>query len=533
MSDLVFTRNSEGMLLAAVPERLAPEYLELCVPNGKLLNVQSQDGPYTVFAPNAHALQLLRNSKVSVPDILPIDVSDLTGFTPFESQIETAGLLCANPRAFVNNEIGTGKTLSTLLAFHTLKKMKHADKMLVLCPLSVMESVWVQEAFMRFPHYKTSVIHGSAKTRLKRLEDDADIYILNHDAVWLPTLQKPLHEAGFDIVVVDELALYRNFSTRRCKALDALVNRPAGPKFVWGLTGSPIPKDACDAYAQIRIVKGTKPGGMSMTQFKSTVMHQVSPFKWENNPNALDTVYEFMTPATRVTRDDCAELPDTSYQTIAVPKEPAQEALISELENDFYSEHKGADITVANAAILWSKTLQVLGGCIYDDDRDPVMVGAEKRLNILTDILEAASHKCIVFVPYIHLLEMVVAEELTKKGLEFSSVSGKVSKKKRDAIFDEFQNTDEPRILLAHPQCCAHGLTLTAANSIIWYTPTPSLEIYEQANGRITRHGQKHKTFIYKLVGSSVEKEVYTILAKRGNAQSALLNMIKNRRLLK
>jgi SNF2 family DNA or RNA helicase len=109
--------------------------------------------------------------------------------------------------------------------------------------------------------------------------------------------------------------------------------------------------------------------------------------------------------------------------------------------------------------------------------------------------------------------------------VDCSLVHGGTNKKHRDQIFAAFQTSDSPRVIVAHPQCMAHGLTLTSASTIIWFTPTTSLEIYEQANARITRPGQKHKALIIHLQSTAIERKIYKRLQKKASLQGALLDM--------
>src|SRR6185436_8561096 len=126
--------------------------------------------------------------------------------------------------------------------------------------------------------------------------------------------------------------------------------------------------------------------------------------------------------------------------------------------------------------------------------------------------------KIIVFVPFVHALQSI-KDYLVKQGETVEMVYGGTAKGARDRIFADFQTSLSPRVLVAHPQCMAHGLTLTAASTIVWYTATNNPEHYEQANGRIRRPGQKEKQLIVHLTGTPVERVAYTRLKSRGRMQ--------------
>jgi len=147
---------------------------------------------------------------------------------------------------------------------------------------------------------------------------------------------------------------------------------------------------------------------------------------------------------------------------------------------------------------------------------------AGSRIEALLDLIESAEHKVLVFVPFRHALAGL-SEILTENNVDHAVVHGDT--KDRDEIFNLFQNTAKYRVLLAHPACLAHGLTLTAADTIIWYLPTTSLEIYEQANARVRRAGQKHKQQILFMQSTPVERRIYRLLAAHQHLQNVLLDM--------
>lgn len=179
--------------------------------------------------------------------------------------------------------------------------------------------------------------------------------------------------------------------------------------------------------------------------------------------------------------------------------------------------------------MLQSKLLQVACGFIYTDKGTVYSLPNTARLRTLDETVEEAERKIIVFVPFVHALQGV-AEHL-RRNRSVAMVYGATSRSVRDRTFREFQDADDPRVIVAHPQTMAHGLTLTASNTIIWYAPTQSLEIYEQANARITRPGQTSKTLIAHLFGTVVEKLTYARLRNRAKMQGLLMHMFKQQEL--
>lgn len=479
----------------------------------------TSQGDIVVVPHTIETTRLARNLGHRVPAPI-LSQYDWCGDTPFEAQEVTAALMTMNPRAFVLSEIGTGKTRAALYAVDFLIREGVIKSALVTAPLSTLSQVWDKEIFKFFPHLTTAVLHGTREQRQKLLAKRADIFIINHDGVGtiLPALR-----ACSDIgaVVIDELSYFRNGTTERWKSMNALCS---GKKYVWGLTGSPTPNEPADAYAQVKLLT---PAAVPKyyKHFKELVMTQFSQFRWVAKPTALDTVYAAMQPGVRYLRKDVAELPETSYQTRDCPLTPEQGKVYKQLYDKAHYMHQHGQITALNAGVLMSKLLQVSGGYVYTTARGVVSLDNSTRVDALLGVLEEVGDKrVIVFVEYIHAVTELF-KLLKAKGISCETVTGNTSLRDRNRIFSDFQSGGGARVLVAHPKCMSHGLTLTAASTIVWFIPTTSLETYEQANGRITRPGQVNKTLIVHLCGSAVERKLYTMLEKKGNVQSSLLSM--------
>jgi len=235
---------------------------------------------------------VLRNLGYGVPSPI-LTQYDWAGSTPFESQTTTAAMLTMCRRGYVLSEMGTGKTRAALFAFDYLRKVGAAHKMIVVAPLSTLTVVWLREAFNSFPHLTVSVVHGTRKQRVKALEEPADIYIINHDGVKVFcdksfNLQPELaRRHDIDVVLFDELAVYRNRRTDRWKAAAALLK---GRKYGWGMTGGPTPKEPTDAWAQVRLLTPENVS-WSFKAFREEVMYQFNQFKWLPRKNATERVH--------------------------------------------------------------------------------------------------------------------------------------------------------------------------------------------------------------------------------------------------
>jgi SNF2 family DNA or RNA helicase len=171
----------------------------------------------------------------------------------------------------------------------------------------------------------------------------------------------------------------------------------------------------------------------------------------------------------------------------------------------------GEEVTSVNAATNINKLLQISGGAVYTDSREVIEFDVSNRLQVILEVIEESSHKVLVFVPFTHTIELLRGV-MEKNNISCGVINGQVSVNKRSELVTQFQKNPDPHVLIIQPQAASHGLTLTAADTIIWYAPVTSVETYLQANARINRPGQKHPMTIVHIRGSEVEARLYSML---------------------
>lgn len=497
-----------------------PEQIKAVIPKHKEIKHRGKKLLAVPF--DLDVARVLRNLGVEAPS--PIrHYYDWSGpYTPFDAQRDTAEFLTLNNRAFVLNDLGTGKTLASLWAYDYLRSIGRTNKLLVVSPLSTLERVWADEIFRHFPHLTFAVLHGTKNKRLKLLEEDVDVFIINHDGV--KVIQDQLAtKHDIDIVMVDEIAqCARNAGTARWKALKKITK---DRKRIWGLTGTPIPNDPTDAWAQCRLIC---PDNVPpyFTRFRDRVMRQYGPYKWVARDDALDHVFEVMRPSIRFHRDDCVDLPPTMYQTRDVPLSKEQSRMYKDMLSKLTAEFEGEQIQAVNEAVKLMKLIQIACGTAYSMDREVINVEPTERLQELRDLIDQSNSKAIVFVPFTATAEMIAAH-LEANGYTTGLIYGDIPKGQRDSIFQNFQKNTDPQVLVAQPAAMSHGLTLTEASTIVWFAPITSADIYEQANARITRPGQKHSQLIVNLQGTPAEERMYQRLKDKSSTQGILLDLIR------
>ncbi len=467
---------------------------------------------------------------------------------PFTNQLETAAFLTLNDRAFCLNQIGTGKSLAAAWAADYLISAGLIRKTLIISPLSTLERVWGDAMFIHLQHRSLAVLHGSAEKRKKLFRNDKhDFYVINPDGLDIitelvfkekkvrkdpmdqsetPAVTKQLVGANFlrndiDLVIIDEIGMYRNHGTNRFR----ILNRAIKPEMrVWGLTGTPTPNEPADAWAQCRLVTPwTVPSYFVM--FKQQTMQQLTEYIWVPRKEANEIVYQVMQPSIRFTRDECFDLPECTYSHREVELSAEQKKHYKEIASDLVTQIHGGMVTAMNEGVKAGKLVQIACGVVYDKNGVEREIDAKARIAAVKEIIESAGHKVIVFVPFTAPLKMLKRE--LSKSFTCEIVYGGVAAKERAQIFADFQSKPDPRLLIADAGAMSHGLTLTEANTIVWYGPEWSNDTYTQANGRITRPGQKNAQHIIHIASTEIERRIYNRLQERGKVQNVLLEMVQ------
>lgn len=439
-------------------------------------------------------------------------------YKPMEHQRVTAGFLSMHQRAFCFNEQGTGKTASAIWAADFLMKAGIIKRAVVICPLSIMDSAWKSDIFSVAMHRHVGIAYGSAAKRRQIIAMKPDFLIINYDGVEI--VADDLAAAGYDLFIVDEATHYKNAQSKRWKALNRLVTEDT---WLWLMTGTPAAQGPDDAYGLAKLVNPSSVP-RSYYSFKDMVMYKVTRFKWEPKPDATETVHRVLQPAIRYTKEECLDLPDMVYTKRQVELTPMQRKYYERLRTQMLLDVQGDTVTAVNAAVVMNKLLQIACGAIYTDDGDTLEFDIKNRYSVLREVIDESSQKVLVFVPFKHTIN-ILAEKLRADGITTEVISGAVPAGQRTDIFKRFQTQHDPRVLVIQPQAAAHGVTLTAANTVVWWGPTSSLETYAQANARVHRSGQKHHCTVVQLYGSKVEQRVYTMLDKKIDVHAKLVDL--------
>jgi superfamily II DNA or RNA helicase len=415
----------------------------------------------------------------------------------------------------------TGKSASAIWAADYLMRKKLVRRVLIICPVSIMDAAWRNDLFSVAMHRRVDVAHGAAPKRRKIIAGDAEFVVINYDGI--KVVQEELEAAGFDLIIVDEASHYSNAQTSRWKALRALVKDDT---WLWMMTGTPAAQSPEQAYGLARLVSPQNVP-RSFSAFRDMVMYKITQFKWGVKDTAVETVHRVLQPAIRFSKHDCLDLPDMVYTRRDVPLTPQQKHYYTKLRKQMLMEASGEVVTAANAAVAMTKLLQISCGSVYTDEQNTLQFDVTGRYGALTEVLAETPRKVLVFVPFKHTMR-VVAEKLAADGVTCDIINGEVPASVRTEVFRRFQTESDPRVLVIQPQAAAHGVTLTAADTIVWWGPTTSLETYAQANARVHRKGQVNKCTVVQLVGSPVERHVYEMLDQKIDVHTRIIDLYNN-----
>lgn len=422
-------------------------------------------------------------------------------------------------------DMGLGKTVITLTAAAELKCNRFAvNRILIIAPKKVAEATWSKEA-AKWDHLKRlrfSLILGSQVKRIKAVNTPADIYIINRENIpWLVDYHR--NAWPYDMVVIDESSSFKNHRAKRFKALKMVRGHISR---LVELTGTPAPNGLIDLWAQIYLLDGGARLGKSITGFRERYFNpdqrnaqQVFTYKPKDGADAaIDRLIGDICVSMKA--EDYLQLPDIVYDDIPVALDSASSKLYKKLETEMLLTVDESTIDAGTAAVLSNKLLQLCNGAVYDEERKVVEIHSCK-LDAFDELIESLNGQpALVFYNFQHDKDRIKSR-LSKTGLRIREL--KTPEDETD------WNNKEIDILLAHPASAAYGLNLQdGGNHVIWFGLNWSLELYQQANKRLHRQGQKQKVIVHHLsVVGGRDEDVVAALYEKGATQDRLIDSLK------
>lgn len=400
-----------------------------------------------------------------------------------------------------------------------------AHRILVIAPLRVARDTWPDELhkWEHLSDLRLSVAVGTETERKAALQAKADIYIINREnVVWL------IEDSGipfdFDTLVVDELSSFKNHQTKRFRSL--MKVRPKVVRII-GLTGTPSSNGLMDLWAEYRLLDMGQRLGRFIGQYRSTYFTpdkrngQVI-FSYKPLPFAEKEIYAKIADITiSMKSTDHLIMPDLVTAEYPVKLSDKERERYDELRQDLVLKLAGGDVTAANAAALSGKLCQMANGAVYGDD-GTVHYIHNRKLDALEDLIEAANGKPVLVAYWFkHDLERISAR-LKDRHISFTKLD----------TSDSIASWNEGKwpVALIHPASAGHGLNLQSGGStIIWFGMTWSLELYQQANARLWRQGQKAETVVlhHIIAKDTIDERVMKALSAKDKTQTALIDAVK------
>ncbi|WP_294386781.1 DEAD/DEAH box helicase [uncultured Ruminococcus sp.] len=417
-------------------------------------------------------------------------------------------------------DMGLGKTSITLTAIRNLLfDSFEVCKVLVIAPLRVAKNTWTDE-IKKWEHLSTltySLIVGNENERLSALNEKADIYIINRENVdWL--VNKSGYKFDFDMVVIDELSSFKNHQSKRFKSF--MKVRPLVKRIV-GLTGTPSSNGLMDLFAEFKILDMGKRLGYFIGQYRNTYfkpdkMNGPIVYSYKPLPNAENAIYEKISDITvSMKANEYLKMPELLTSNYVVELTNSEKNQYDEMKKRLVLEITDGEITASNAASLSNKLCQLSNGAIYDDEQNIVEIH-DRKLEALEDIIESMNGKPLLIAYwYRHDLERIKSR--------FSVREIKTSEDISD------WNDGKIPVALIHPASAGHGLNLqNGGSTLVWFGLTWSLELYQQANARLYRQGQKNTVVIQHIITKgTIDEQILKALQKKNKTQADLIDAVR------
>lgn len=433
------------------------------------------------------------------------------------------------PKVGLFLDMGLGKTVTTLTAVKDLKYNRfEVRKVLVIAPKKVAEGTWTKEKD-KWDHtrmLRVSQVLGSQAKRIRALNTPADLYIINRENVaWLVDYYR--NAWPFDMVVVDESSSFKSHKSKRFKALASMGGHIGR---MVELTGTPSPNGLNDLWSQVFLLDGGERLGRRYTQFRERYFDPGDRgnnviYNYRAKPGSEESILEKISDiCISMKAEDYLQLPDVTYHQVPVTLDAKAEKAYREMERKMVLDlpEDEEQISVASAAALSNKLLQLANGALYDDGHGVHEVHGCK-IEAFLELIESLQGKpALVFYNFQHDRERILGA-LGKSGLRIREL--------KTTEDEDAWNRREVDVLLTHPASSAYGLNLQqGGNHVVWFGLTWNYELYTQANKRLHRQGQEEKVIIHHLVCAGTrDEDVMKALERKEDVQEWVMSSLKAR----
>ena len=481
--------------------------------------------------PNAEIDKSVRNFDFNRQNNPLLNYVPPSGLTPYKHQIETLKFMLQQKQAAVFNTMGTGKTITSLMALDYLFQNGLIKKALIITPLLVMNDAWISDCNTYFPHLNIQ--------KLSKNQNDAGegIWIINWDMIKIlfdyvieedekthKKIKKIIKTFDFDFncVLLDESAKARNVRTKRFE----ILKRYLPVEYTFILSGLPAPNTPLEYWSQFYLMDGGKTLGVNYWQFLSKHAYKTK-FDWFITKDGAKSIKEkVVAKSIRFELEDCVDLPEniTLWREVELDSEHLRN--YDKIENETSALIENSNINTESSAKA-SKLWQAASGYVYDDiGRSVSLTKNNKKIEALREIIEEefGKERVIVFAYFKNHMDEIIKS--LKGRFSIAAAYGGNNSGKSIADF----KSGAVQILLANPVSVGTGLNLSISKGIIWFSPVWDYEIFDQARKRVQRIGLKHKSLeVFMHAKDTIEYSMYWGLRHKKDMSSIILKSIKEK----
>lgn len=431
-------------------------------------------------------------------------------------------------------EMGCGKTLTAIMTVGTLYIRGLVKRLLIVAPTSVC-SVWVNE-FQQYGNFRsiTKVLLGTKQQRLKALNDletvplsCLKVAVINYESVWRDGIQEALSKFAPDMIICDESQRIKTHDAKQSRALHELGDRT---RYKLILSGTPVQNNAMDLFSQYRFMEPDIFGtNFYVFRNRYAIMGGYNNKQVIGYKDMDELVRKEYSAAYRVTKEEALDLPEQIFTERIIELSPKERVMYESIKRAGFAElANDKKISAATALVKLLRLQQFTGGFILPDENSKPELISKGKLNALEEIVDdyclETGKKLVVFARFRAEIELI-AEMLRKKKLQFGLIYGDVKLEARGEIVRDFQTNKNTMVFLAQIDTAGLGITLTAADTCVFYSVNFNLATYLQALARIHRIGQRNAcTYIHLTAKDTIDSKVLAALAKKEDIAKTIVD---------
>lgn len=425
-------------------------------------------------------------------------------------------------------EMGCGKTLTAIAIAGAGYQMGKVERLLIVAPTSVV-AVWPKELqeYAKFK-YTCKTLLGEKKQRLKQIDDlikfpfkALKVAVINYESTWRPEILEKLKEFDADMIIADESQRIKTYDAAQSKAMHELGDQ-ARYKLI--LSGTPVQTAAIDIWSQYRFLDKTVFGD-NFFKFRGryAIMGGYGNKKIVGYKDLEGLIKKEHSIAFRVTKDEALDLPEQTFETRKIQFSQKEKNLYERIKKDSYAElDGGGHITATTVLTRLLRLQQLAGGFLVQDDAQKPQLVSRAKLDALADIIEdyviGSGKKLVIFARFIAEVKAIMglADKVLPKELKQVAIYGDIKKEDRGDIVKQFQEDPKTVLFIGQIDTAGTGITLTAADTCVYYSKNFNYATYSQSLSRIHRIGQRNCcTYIDLEIEGTIDELISKALSRK------------------